>query len=124
MGVARVSADSEDDGPGAFAGRDAATLRSAENLSGDLLELGDRAVLQGLRIVQAPPPAGRTEFGNGIVVGSRRPSHQIAATIRDCDIYTNATFGGNARGPTGRAVAVMTRAIRPEKRRTDRPESS
>ena len=99
----------EDEVRGDYAGHDAATVRSAESLDGDLLVLGDRAVVQGLRIVRAPPATGSPESGNGIVVASRRADDRIAATVRDCDFQTNATFGANARGPTGRAVAVMTR---------------
>jgi hypothetical protein len=88
----------------------AATLRAADDLPGDFISLGDGSALRGLRIVQTPPTAGRTQYGNTVVVSSRRPADRLAASIRYCDIHSNATVGAGPAGPTGRAILVETRS--------------
>jgi hypothetical protein len=90
----------------------APTLRAADSFAGDLVQLGHRTVLRGLRVVvPAKTVAGRrVPSGNAVILVSRRPADRVEAGIRDTEIVTESPFGANAEGPNGRGIVVATRS--------------
>jgi hypothetical protein len=87
------------------------TLRVTSAFEGDLLTLGDGAVVRNFKVVDlATSQVATTQrSGNVIVVGSRGPVDRLAAEIRDCEIVNPHPFGVAMDGPTGHALVVLTR---------------
>jgi len=87
------------------------TLRVTSGFEGDLLTLGDGAVVRNFKVVDlaTSPSATSQRSGNVIVVGSRGPGDRLSAEIRDCEIVNPHPFGVTMDGPTGHALVVLTR---------------
>jgi hypothetical protein len=74
------------------------------SLKGDVVTLGDSASLQKLTVADV---ADRS--GNAVSVRSRDPFDSVAASIVQCEIVNPNVAGGDASGPTGGGIVVMTR---------------
>lgn len=110
LGSGHMSFDT-DGTPAALQPSDATTIRAADALAGDLMSLGDRTRLRGLRVV-VPARTVHGESvpsGNAIVIGSRRAGDRVSAVMSECEILTESKFGADFEGPTGRGVMMVTR---------------
>jgi hypothetical protein len=91
----------------------ATTLRAHGAWSGNVIEMGHRASLQRLSVVDAPEeaagPNDEAPLRNLVVVASRRPGDVVEASIRDCELSTGQSFSFGRAGPSGRAIGVWTR---------------
>ena len=87
------------------------TLRVASGFEGDLLTLGDGAVVRNLKFVDLATASGAApqRSGNVIVAGSRGPGDSLTAEIRDCEIINPHPSDAGLHGPTGHALVVLTR---------------
>ena len=95
--------------PAGFEPSGRTVLRSAPDLVGDVLTLGDGATLRRLVIADVarsvPPP----QMGNAVAVVSRSPGDFISASILACEIVNANPRGIAPSGPTGEGLAVFTR---------------
>jgi hypothetical protein len=91
--------------PTGFASDGRTVLRSTPTLVGDVLTLGDGSTLRALVIEDAP---GRTG-GNVVVVYSRAAGDFISALLAEVEIINPNPAGIVPAGPTGSALAVITR---------------
>jgi len=87
------------------------TIRPSTGFAGDLLILGDGAVLFGLRLqdISSGPEDSVQRTGNVVVVGSRTPGDNVSAKIIECEIINPNSFGVSPNGPVGHALVVLTR---------------
>ena len=90
------------------------TLRVRGAWSGNAVELGHGSVLRHLRVLDEGASEGGAVGQGGapnlVVVASRRPGDRVEASIVECEISTQQTFGiGGEPGPLARAVGVWTR---------------
>ncbi len=82
------------------------TLRVTSGFEGDLLTLGDGAVVRNLKFVDLATASGAApqRSGNVIVAGSRRPGDRLTAEIRDCEIVNpHPSDAGLVRSDRSRA---------------------
>ena len=91
--------------PTGFAADGRTVLRSTPTLVGDVLTLGDGAMLRGLVIEDAPGRQG----GNQVVVSSRAVGDFLSAVLDKVEIINPNPAGIVPAGPTGAALVVMTR---------------
>jgi hypothetical protein len=91
--------------PSGMASPGRTTLRSAADLDGDVLTLGNGSSLRGLVIEDAE---GRAS-GNPVAVVSRAAGDFVSARIESCEIVNPNPSGVAPVGPTGRALVVVTR---------------
>jgi len=91
----------------------ATTLSAHGRWSGNVIEMGRRASLQRLRVVDVTEAAaGSTDENsrrNLVVVASRRAGDVLEASIHDCELSTGQSFSFGRVGPFGRAIGVWTR---------------
>jgi len=89
----------------------APTIRAADSLAADLVQLGNRTSLRGLRVVVPDKlvEGQRVPSGNAVALVSRRPADRVAAEIRNTEIVTGSPYGANADGPNGRGIMLATR---------------
>ena len=87
------------------------TLRVTSGFEGDLMTLGDGAVVRKIKFVDVAtaPGAAPRRSGNVIVAGSRGPGDRLTAEIRDCEIVNPHPSEAGPDGPTGHALVVLTR---------------
>ncbi len=78
-------------------------------LRGDLVTLGDRSSIKGLRLEQRAVGEEGIPDGNVVAVTSRRPSDSVAAAIDECELINPNRAGAGAEGPVGGALLVCTR---------------
>ena len=97
--------------PAGFVAGTETAIVAGEQLHEDVVTLGDGTLLHGLRIEGRAlgPAQGGAATGNIVMIASRRPGHQLSATLRECEIVNHSGAGFNSIGPTGRAIVVMTR---------------
>ncbi len=90
------------------------TIRVSAGFAGDLLTLGNGVALRGLRLqdLKDDPTQARRRTGNVIVIGSRRPSDAVSATVDRCEIINPNSSDFTKIGPVGHAVLVLTRNLR------------
>ena len=93
--------------PVGFAAGTATVLVAGEHLRGDVVVLGDRTRLQGLR-VEGGARNDDTARGNIVLIASRRPDDRVHATLLECEIFNHGPAGVGPIGPTGRTIAVVT----------------
>ena len=84
-------------------------LFAAPDLEGDLVSLDDAVTLRGLRLVDSRIAESPERSGNTVILASRSPGSNAAATIRECEIDTGSSPGIGREGPVGNAVLTMTR---------------
>jgi hypothetical protein len=82
-------------------------LRATSALVGDIVTLGNGAVLRGLTIEDVSGRSG----GNLVVVSSRAAGDSVASTIVECELINPNPSGVGAQGPTGRALLAITRNL-------------
>jgi len=97
--------------PAGFKPDTATTIRVVAGFEGDLLTLGNGAVLSGLRLedLKSAPGDSPQRSGNVIVVGSRATNDTVSAEIHDCEIINPNPMGVAMDGPTGHGLMVLTR---------------
>jgi hypothetical protein len=93
--------------PHGFDPADRTVLRATSALVGDIVTLGNGAILRGLTIEDVPGRSG----GNLVVVSSRAAGDSVAATIAECELINPNPSGVGAQGPTGRALLAITRNL-------------
>jgi hypothetical protein len=91
--------------PTGFAPAGRTVLRSTLALAGDVVTLGDGAILQSLVIEDAP---GRAT-GNPVVVSSRAPGDFVSAEVVECEIINPNPSVIVPQGPIGRGLVAITR---------------
>ena len=89
------------------------TLRVTSAFEGDLLSLGDGAIVRNLKVVDLATASGAApqRSGNVIAVVSRGPGDHLSAEIRGCEIVNPHPYGIALDGPTGNALVVLTRNL-------------
>ena len=63
----------------------------------------------GFSISRHHPNAAAPRVGNVVMLGSRGPGDLVAAEIRSCEIVNPQPTGVALDGPTGHAIAILTR---------------
>jgi hypothetical protein len=91
--------------PSGFAPAGRTVIRADAALAGDVLTLGDGVRVRNLSVEDAE---GR-EGGNPVIVASRGAGDFVSARIENCEIVNPNPSGIAFPGPTGRALAVVTR---------------
>jgi hypothetical protein len=86
-------------------------LRSASNLVGDMLTLGDGSALRRLVVSDGVRSVSPLQAGNPIAVVSRAADDFISASISECEIVNANPRGIAPSGPTGEGLAVFTRNL-------------
>lgn len=76
-------------------------------VSGDILTLGDGVGLARIAIHSAAEPPGAA-VPSLVAVTSRGPDDVVSVTIEECELVTPNGGGIEPRGPTGRALNVLT----------------
>jgi hypothetical protein len=99
--------------PAAFAEGTQTTIRPSTGFEGDLLTLGNGAVLSGLRLLDTSSVPGdfAQRSGNVVAVSSRSPGDSVSTRIIDCEIVNPNSFGVSANGPVGHGLVVLTRNL-------------
>ena len=81
-------------------------IRATAALAGDVLTLGGGSTIKGLAIEDV---ADRAVAGNPVAVVSRKVYDLVSARIENCEIVNPNPSGITFQGPSGRALAVVTR---------------
>lgn len=106
-GIMRIGSDGLPEG---FAPGSETTLRVVAGFEGQVLTLGDRSVVRGLRVVDLanPPSQPSLRQGNVVYIGSRAPGDVVAASVIDCEIVTPHKPGFSDAGPLGHGIVLIT----------------
>jgi len=109
VGAGRMQMD-EEGLPQGFAAGPVSTLRVVGGFAGSVLILGDGSALQSLRVVDLPNTEAepRRRLGNVVLVASRRPADNVAASVVDCELVNPNNAGFIDEGPYGHGVAALT----------------
>ena len=85
-------------------------LRVTAGFHGQVLTLGHRSELRGLRVLDLanPPSQPSLRQGNVVYVVSRAPGDVIAASVVECELVNPNLVGFSDAGPHGHGVVALT----------------
>jgi hypothetical protein len=85
-------------------------LRVTDGFHGQVLTLGHRSELRGLRVLDlaSPPSQPPQRQGNVVYVASRAPGDVIAALVVECELVNPNLVGFSDAGPHGHGVVALT----------------